>query len=250
MERKGVRRLASMIALVVVAAELAAGPALGYVLPAEAIMAGVARRRSEIGFSTIVVEGRYKRAEGAEERVWEAIKPGKGHRIERKDAAGNTSVILTTNGKRWSFKVGERAAPPERVGTDVLFGLFGNTEKDGNGARGLSFVKGLGIDDSVVTMARLEKRIAYVIGAKPWEPNKPQLWVDKELDVPIRLVTVDKKSGAITDTRYLGVGSAVTGEWFPERIEVWRDGKLVESTTYVSVRLNEDVSDDLFRPPT
>ena len=250
MERKGVCRLVSTIALVVVAAELAAGPALGYILPAEAIMAGVARRRSDIGFSSIVLEGKHKRAEGTEEKVWEAIRVGKGHRVERKDAGGGTSVTLTLGQKRWTFKLGERPPAPERVNTDVLLGLVANTEKDPSGQRGLTLLKALGIDDTVVTMARLDKRIAYVIGAKPWELNKPQMWIDKELYVPVRVIQVDKKSGAVTDTRFLGIGSAVTGEWYPERIELWREGKLVESTTYSSVRLNEDVSEDLFRPPT
>lgn len=222
---------------------------LGYILPAEAIFSAVARRRSEIAFNTIVAEGSWQQGEGAPVPVWEAIREGKAHRIERK-APGATQVLLTVGSKHYNFQLGTKAPPPAKVSGDLIFTFLGNADKDGGGQRGMTFLKQHGIDDNEITLGRMGKRIAYVIGAKPWETNKPQLWIDKEMMVPLRLIEVEKPSGSIVDTRLIGIGSATTNEWFPQRIEVWRDGKLVETTTYTSARINEEVSEDLFRAPS
>lgn len=247
MVRKWLARRSTPFALVALAGVIAPATALAYLLPAEVIFSGAAKRRADIAFSTIVVEGTYQRGDAPPVRVWEAIREGKAHRVERKSDAG-TEVLLTVPGKRWSFKLGERSKA-ERWPSDLILDFLGTADKDGGGQRGVAFLKQRGIDADEVSLARQDKRPCYVIGAKPWEPTKPQLWIDKSLLVPVRLVEVDK-NGSVTETRLLGIGSEVTNEWFPRRIEVWRDGKLVEATTYTSARLNEEVSEDLFRPPS
>ena len=88
------------------------------------------------------------------------------------------------------------------------------------------------IDTEVVSLGRRGKTVVYIIGAKPWEPDKPQLWVDKDLRAPIRLISLDPNNSSIVDVQLIGLGSAQTEEWFPRRIEVRRDGALVETTTY------------------
>lgn len=245
MERKSIMRSMSALAL----AGLAAVPfvAYAYLLPADAILSTAARKRAEIGFTTIVAEGTYQRGEGAPKlKVWEAVRANKAHRVERRDG-NNTEVALTVPGKRYSFKTGERTPAPQKFNGDLIFTFFAATERDPG--KTSQFLRAHDIDDNIVSLSRLEGRVAYVIGAKPWETNKSQLWIDKELFLPIRLIHVDRQSSSVTDTRFLGVGSAITSEWFPQRIELWKDGKLVESTTYSSARLNEEVSEDLFRPP-
>jgi hypothetical protein len=223
---------------------LAPALALGYILPAEPILAGIAKRRSEIAFVTLVAEGTHQKVDGPVLAVWECIRAGKAHRIERKGGQ-NTELTMVIPGKRWTFKLGERASAPVKIPGDLMFSFLGTTEKDPGGQRGLAFLKARGIDDSMVSLARFDRRVSYVIGAQHWEVTKPQLWIDKELSVPTRLIEVDKQSGAITDTRLYGFGSAVTGEWFPQRVEVWRNGSLAETTTYTSARLNEEVNEDL-----
>src|SRR5262245_44668186 len=75
-----------------------AASGFAYILPAEAVLSGVARRRAEIGFSSIVVEGTYQRGEGGPSlQVWEAIKANRAHRVERRDGT-NTEVQLTLPG--------------------------------------------------------------------------------------------------------------------------------------------------------
>jgi hypothetical protein len=223
--------------------------ALAYVLPAEVVLATIAKKRADIAFSTLIAEGTYQKGSSPPETVWECVVPGRAHRIERKSGAG-TDVTLSTSSKRWSFKLGEKPAPATKSPPDPILVFIGASEKDPGGSRGSAFLRSRGIDDNVVSLARLEKRPNFIIGAKPWEPKKAQLWVDKEFYLPSRLIEVDKQSGSITDTRFLGYGSAATGEWFPQRIEVYKDGALVETTTYSSARLNEDVNDELIKPPS
>src|SRR5688572_8228749 len=111
MERKSVMGKATFFALVLIVEAL---PAQAYLLPAEPILAAVARRRADIGFNTIVAEGTFQRGEGAPAlQVWEGIRAGRAHRIERRDGA-NTEVVLTIPGKRWMFKAGDRAPAPQK----------------------------------------------------------------------------------------------------------------------------------------
>lgn len=236
-------------AITVLAATFTPRVALGYVLPAEVILANSAKRRADIAFTTIVAEGTWQREGGPPMDVYEVIKEGRAHRVEKKGAAG-TEVELTVGAKRWTFKLGDRPAQPAKSAGDLLLTFLGTAEKEGGSQRGIQFLEQRGVDTNVVSLSRFDRRVVYVIGAKPWDLSKPQLWIDKNLLVPVRMIEVDKATGAVTDTRLYGIGSAITGEWFPQRVELWRDGKLVEATSYRSARLNEEVNEDLFRAPT
>src|SRR5262245_32674884 len=92
---------------------IASSAALAYILPAEAILSSTARRREQLGFKSLVIEGLHRRGSAgtAEERVWEAILPDVGHRVELRGADGVTNVILTVGNRRWTFREGERAQP-------------------------------------------------------------------------------------------------------------------------------------------
>jgi hypothetical protein len=223
--------------------------ALAYVLPAEVVLSTIAKRRADIAFTTLIAEGTSQKGSSPPETIWECVIPGRAHRIERKGSQG-TEVTLSTTSKRWTFRLGEKATPGVKSAPDLILTFLGASERDSGGSRGSAFLRSRGIDESVVSMARLDKRANFVIGAKPWDLKKPQLWVDKEYFLPSRLIEVDKQTGSVTDTRLLGYGSAVTGEWFPQKVEVYKDGMLVETVTYSSARLNEEVNDELTKPPS
>jgi hypothetical protein len=214
---------------------------------ADGILASAASRRARIGFSTIVAEGHYEQGD-QRVPVWEAIKAGKAHRIEyRKPDA--TEVVLTMGDKRWRFANGKPAGQPERVTADLIMTFLAKPEPDPGGRHGMLFLKRHKIDELSVNLGRMQKRIAYVIGGKSWEQDKPQLWIDKELMVPTRLIT-KADDGAMVDTRLLDWGSGSTDEWYPRRIETYRNGTLVEAYTYDRAKLNVSVEASLFEPPT
>lgn len=224
------------------------GQALSYLLPAEAILASVANRRDAIGFDTLVAEGHYQKGNEAPIPVWEVIRANKAHRIERK-REGNTEITLTSGGRRWRYQLGEKGAAPSKADADLVLTFLANTDKDPGASRAVTFCKRLGIDLDTVSMGRLDKRPAFIVGAKPWEPNKPQIWIDKQYRVPVRLIQVDA-SGQVTDTRLYGYGSPATSEWYPNRIEVWQNGQRAEVTIYDRAQLNLPVDDKLLSPPS
>lgn len=235
-------------ALTLAAAVAAPAVALAYILPADAILSSVAARRARIDFSTLVAEGTRQNGDGVRIPVWEGIRAGKAHRIEHR-GPDQTDVILTVDKKRWRFTLGQPPGTPERVTADLIMTFLGTPARDPGGRRGILFLKRHKIDEDVISLDRLKGRIAYVIGAKPWEEEKPQLWIDKEFLLPIRLLTKGD-DGSTVDVRLLGYGSGATGEWFPRRIETYRNGDLVESVTYDSAELNTNLDDALFEPPS
>lgn len=245
MSRKGHRLgAASVIATILFAAPIA----FAYILPAEAILGSVSKRRADIALQSLVVEGRVEVGEGAPYPVWEALVPGKARRVEHK-LEGRTEVVTTVGARQWRHALGEKAGRPDIIKDDLFLTFLGAAQSDPNGQRAVSFAERLKIDTSVVSLSRLDRRVAFVIGAKPWEPNKPQIWIDKRLRVPVRLVYVDG-SGNVVDQRLLGFGSAVTGEWYPRHFEVWKNGTLERRTTYDRVLVNEPVEPNLLAAPS
>lgn len=240
------RTLAAVAAVIAVAA-LIAVEARAYVLPAGAILSSCARRRQSTAFTSLVLEGFRRRgtSDTAEEKVWEAVLPGVGHRQEIRGPEG-TTVILTVGNKRWAFREGEKPIA-SKIRPNLITAFLGRT--DGK-VEGTAFLSSYNIDNDVVSLSRLDRQIAYVIGAKPWELDKPQLWIDKSFRVPIRLMEVDASSKEMIDTRLLGFGSAQTGEWWPRQIQVWKNGQLIETTTYTEAKVNEPVDPALFKPPS
>jgi hypothetical protein len=110
-------------------------------------------------------------------------------------------------------------------------------------------MKGAGIDMGIVTLARWEDRRAYVIGARVWEPEKPQLWIDKNTFLPIRLVLFDKAKKELVETRWLDFGSPLTGNNFPRIMETYRGGKLTRRAEVTQIKVNQDLPETLFDVP-
>ncbi len=224
-----------------------AAPASAYILPADAILADMAKRRAGLGFKTLVVEGYRGTPDNPNaSKVWFALEPGVGQRLEI-TTGGSKRLIITVGRKRWTFNEGEAPGKPERIKADAMVDFIGTPKADSGSKRGLAFLDAHKIDDEKVHLGRLGDHVAYVIGGQAADTDKPQLWVDKNLLAPIRLVTIGKDNATRSETRWLGWGSPLTGEWFPRYIEVWQDGELVERTTIVRVKVNQPLDDALFK---
>jgi hypothetical protein len=110
--------------------------------------------------------------------------------------------------------------------------------------------KAYGVNTEVVSLARFDGRVAWLIGSKPWERDKPQLWLDKDTYLVVRVVKFNKREGGATqkiDERYLGWGSPIGGNWFPASIEVWVDDKLMQRTLVRNVERNQAFDATLFK---
>ena len=224
-----------------------AGSAYAYILPADAILSKVATHRSGLGIKTLTVEGVRKQGE-LTSPVWHGVRTGKAYRVQTAKN-GRTQVDLTIGERRWSFVLGSAAGSPQRVNDDLILQFVLPKGRDPGGKRGLKFLARHKVDDETVSLSRLDSRICYVIGAKPWETNKPQLWIDKELNVPVRLVTIDKQTNVIREQRLIGFGGELVDQWFPRRIEYLENGKVVDSLEFSSIEVNPPLDNDLFAPP-
>lgn len=109
----------------------------------------------------------------------------------------------------------------------------------------------LKIDTDVVAYARFDGRVAYLIGSKPWEQEKSQVWIDKDTLQLLRVVLVEKDGDKVVrkETRLLGYGSPEGGSWFPKVIEEWRGDQLVRRSVTRSVQKNETLDRALFDVP-
>jgi hypothetical protein len=92
-------------------------------------------------------------------------------------------------------------------------------------------------------LGRFEGRIAYVLGGRPRDA-RPLLFVDKQALRPLRLLATE--GGVLLDTRLVGWGSPVGGDWFPRAVEVHeRDHPLIRFTAE-RVVANPKLPDALF----
>jgi len=89
-------------------------------------------------------------------------------------------------------------------------------------ARGLvSWAKGQGVRFNVTSLSRVNSALAEVIGAGPHDALAPQLWIDKDAFVPLRVIL--KEDGAWYDVRFdPGVGIL---ESHPQTLELWKMGQ-------------------------
>jgi len=118
-------------------------------------------------------------------------------------------------------------------------------EMDANTSRYLGLLKSLGVDLAVDTIARFHSRIAVVYGAKHWERDRPQFWMDKDDFLPLRLMFLKGKQ--MVDIQWVEWGSREAGNWFPSRIELHLDGRQVDKCTVSGVKSGMDMPDSLFK---
>lgn len=122
---------------------------------------------------------------------------------------------------------------------------------DDTSQRMLGAIASLGIDTNVVTLARHADGVAYVIGAHVWEPNKPQVWLDKANYVPVRLRTIDRNltqgapAGAqgMREMRLLNYAAGL-----PRLIELYENDELVRRSEVTQVTVNQNLPESLFEP--
>jgi hypothetical protein len=186
--------------------------------------------------------------EGAAERVWLEA-PG---RLRRElDVGRDTTVEVRVDGR---LLVRQPGKPEQSLksGLDLLADVMTATagQEPGPTAQKLiAALKAVGVNTEVVSYSRFDGRVAYLIGSKPWEQDRPQAWFDKDLLVPLRLVTFQKDGSAVTrlDVRYLGWGSPVGGAWYPAAVEIWRGESLVRRSVTESLDRNITLDAGLWR---
>ena len=167
------------------AAFLTAAPAHAYILPADFICRLVADSHKS-SLKAVSLTMTVEAAEGTpppEERVylkrpermrWVVAVPGPTVTVVREDQQALFAAQKLVNTGRTQEILAALMLPR---GKDL----------DETSARLMDLLARLGVDTSLVTLARHADGVAYVIGAHVWEPQKPQVWIDKQSYMPVRL---------------------------------------------------------------
>ncbi|MBI5508855.1 MAG: hypothetical protein HY903_08890 [Deltaproteobacteria bacterium] len=234
-----------------VLALLVTDSAAAYVLPADFVLRMLVEKRRRLGIADITVTLSTeidRKTSAVEERLY--IKdPEKMRRVRTED--GGTKLVVIAADKAAAGPEG--ALKPLKAAPDILPLLLQPAGEDleQTQSRLVATLHRFDIDTEVVSLGRLGNTVAYVIGAKPNEADKAQLWIDKESFVPLKIITPQKKDAKIetTEVRWLEFGSAVTGDWFPRVIEVWKDGRRLERSEATKVEINKKIPDTLFTLP-
>ncbi len=232
-------------ALLMTTALLIPATASAYIDSSAVILEDAAQRRAAMNYETLVVRGRIVMPPEAAAPVVEELWSGRGHRREIQTPDAFTS-ILTLGRKRWTGGpqgLSEGASiKPDPI---VVFLAAGGT--DPGGRRGRALLEAHGIDASVVSLSRQQYRPCYVIGAQPSETDRPQLWVDKELLMPVRMVT--QEDGQRVERRWLDVDNPLTTPFFPKAYEERRGNVVTLRIEYTQARPNGDIDERRFRAP-
>ncbi len=186
--------------------------------------------------------------EGAAERVWLEA-PG---RLRRELDVGKQTILDIRLDGRLIVRQPNKPEQSLKSGLDLLADVMTATagqEPAPAAQKLLAALKVVGVNTEVVSYARFDGRVAYLIGSKPWETDKPQVWFDKDLFVPLRVVTLQKEGSAQTrlDVRLLGWGSPVGGAWYPAAVEIWRGDAVVRRTLTESLDRNITLDPGLWR---
>jgi outer membrane lipoprotein-sorting protein len=95
-----------------------------------------------------------------------------------------------------------------------------------------------------------EGRPVFVIGAAAGDLHSHQLWIDKDRLLFVRSLEPDDRDSTKTvDIRFDNYVKLSGGGWLSERVEIFRDGKLVQREEYSDVRTNIRIDPQIFVPP-
>jgi hypothetical protein len=181
------------------------------------------------------------------QRTW-LLAPG-NLRVERELPEG-VFVRVWTPKKQLVRKPGAddliRRAPPDMMAAFLSAG--GATERAALTDSLMKVLAKMKVDTEVVSYARFDGRICYLIGSKPWDKDKSQVWFDKETKQLVRVVSASKKGDKVTrsEVRLLGYGSPEGGSWFPKTVEYHEGDKVIWRAITRGVEKNKPLDKSLF----
>jgi hypothetical protein len=217
---------------------LAAAEVSGHIPTVSFLLNKLASQRTKMGVRRLKVSMQCKR--GDQEQIGHVLYlkvPG----LVRRERGGQ-SVEVCSGGKCW---IKHGTSQPKRLPKWAYLPYLYFVEYDVKGSRYQSLLESLKVDVNVDTITRFHSRLAVVLGAKSWERDRPQFWLDKDRFLPLRLMLLDGKS--LVDIMWIKWGTKVGGDWFPATLEVRRDGKVLERCEVTEVESGVSMPKKLFK---
>lgn len=228
--------------------------AAAYILPAHAIVKQLHEARAAMRIRTLKLEGD-RLIPGQDPLPFKELYKGPlAHRVELKTPEGQ-QLLLDLRGKRYTKLPGQSATVTEGDAMSRMLSLLLTTNRDGKNT--LSWIKSLNISTDLVSLNRLDGRPVYVIGAASRDLAPPQLWIDHDLLVPVRLLLGTPGKDRL-DVRLTGwdlepdelekakdpkkTAEKAIGRVYPKMIERYDNDQLSLRLTYRTLKLNPRLS--------
>lgn len=251
---RGRVRFVSRLALVV-AVCLASPVAHAYIVSAEFILNQLAERRAALELKDLTVQ-LVSDTDGVDAPVDERIYLKRPERLRHvRELPSGETVVIERDGKRAEGSETELKRSTTRS-IEMLGVLLAPSGADdtARAQRLLTSLKTLGVDTTTVSLTLYgadARESAYVIGARPWEKDKPQLWLDQTTYLPVRLIHFIQESGKAVryESRFTDYGSAAAGAFFPRVIENFRGDVRIRRAEVSELKANQDLPDTLFQLP-
>lgn len=222
-------------------------PCGAYVMDSNVLMRFLveARRQTPKAVSLIVNEDITGRDHPVEARLF-FKRPERMRLIEQDDKVSLTVV------KEGRAAIGDDKVLAPALASLGLFAtlLFPRTgDIDDVSVHQVAFLKSLGIDPQIVSLALMDETVVYIIGAEAWQQEQPQLWLDKTSYLPVRIrLSVQDPNTRQThwqELRYQEYGGgAVSG--MPRIIEEYLDGTLQRRTELTGGQVARDLPETMF----
>ena len=109
----------------------------------------------------------------------------------------------------------------------------------------------LGVDTQIVSIDRIDRTVAFVIGRRLDQAPGSRLWIDRERRLPLRFVGVGISGGKAVTLRaeYLDYSQQDKDLWFPGKIEYYINDTLSAVSILHNISINEKLSEALFKIP-
>ena len=168
----------------------------------------------------------------------------RGYNFRREANQGDRSIIEIMG----KGNVKQRLADfPAEVFPEFMQ-LYYSLHKGEKGPQGsavlLAALERTGVDTSVISINRHNSDIVWVIGAKPNEPLKTQVWLTKKHFRPVRVVLNNGRESL--DWRFLGEQRFDDKPFLFAGLELRWNGRLVRKLEVTEFKMNQKLSKDLF----
>jgi outer membrane lipoprotein-sorting protein len=173
---------------------------------------------------------------------------------------GNVTVVR--EGMQASFS--NNVAGARGIAQEILPVLFfpKGRDLDDASARIMQALTSVNIDPNVVSLGRHADGVAYLVGARVWENDKPQVWIDKATYMPVRIrlpmpagspraprpqqmangpLVPEACSIPMHELRLLNYTAGI-----PRLIETYDDDVLVSRMEVTQVSVNQNLPETLF----
>lgn len=168
----------------------------------------------------------------------------RGYNFRREAAQGEKSIVEIMGKGNVLSRVSDF---PAEVFPEFMQ-LYYTLHEPDKGPKGsavlLAALERTGVDTSVVSINRQDAAIVWVIGAKPWEPTKTQVWLTKDHFRPVRIVLNNGRD--VLDWRFMGEQRFDDLPFLFSGLELRWNGRLLRKLKVTEFKMNQKLSKDLF----